>query len=112
MESNPLRGLFRVSSPRPKVVRAAPQPTEATENIYYEIPSRIMVKLLANPYMGDGTIHPDVHLIYIDEICGLFKLASLSKDVSKNKIFPLALRGRHYLGIRYWMTLEHGTGTD
>ena len=34
-------------------------------------------KLLANPYAGDGTLHPDMHLIYVDEVCGLFKLAGL-----------------------------------
>ena len=38
MESNPLRGLFRVSSPRPVEQRGAPQPTEPTENVYFEIP--------------------------------------------------------------------------
>ena len=32
-------------------------------------------QLLANPYVGDGTEHPDMHFIYVDEICGLFKLA-------------------------------------
>ena len=37
-------------------------------------------KLLANPYAGDGTVHPDVHLIYVDEISGLFKLGGLSRD--------------------------------
>ena len=31
MESNPLRGLFGVSSPRPVEPRFAPQPTEPTE---------------------------------------------------------------------------------
>ena len=31
MESNPLRGLFGVSSPRPVEQRVAPQPTEPTE---------------------------------------------------------------------------------
>ena len=65
MESNPLRGLFGVSSPRPEVVRATPQPSEPTENIYYEIPSGMLEKLLANPYAGDGTLHPDMHLIYV-----------------------------------------------
>ena len=30
MESDPLSGMFGVFSPRLKVVRAAPQPTEAT----------------------------------------------------------------------------------
>ena len=46
MESNPLRGLFGVSSPQPEVERVAPQPTAPTENIYYEIPSGMIEKLL------------------------------------------------------------------
>ena len=74
MENNPLRGLFGVSSPRPEAIRVSPQPTEPTENIYYEIPSGMIEKLLANPY--DGTTHHHYHLIYVDEICGLFKLVS------------------------------------
>ena len=77
MESNPLRGLFGVSSPRPVEQRVAPQPTEPTENIYFEIPSGMIEKLLANPFTGDGTLHPDLHLIYVDEVCGLFKLAGM-----------------------------------
>ena len=55
MESNPLRGLFGVSSPRLVEQRVAPQPTEPTENIEYEIPSGMIEQLLANPYAGDGT---------------------------------------------------------
>ena len=68
MESNPLRGLFGVSSPRPVEQRVAPQPTEPTknENVYFEIPSGMLEKLLANPFAGDGTMHPDEHLIYVD----------------------------------------------
>ena len=46
MENDPLRGFFGVSSPRPKEQRVAPQPTE---NIYIEIPSGMIEKLLANP---------------------------------------------------------------
>ena len=38
---------------------------------------------LANPYAGEGTEHPDMHLIYIEKICGLFKLAVLPEDISK-----------------------------
>src|SRR3990170_3155635 len=91
MENNPLRGLFRVSSPRPKAIRVAPQPTET---IYYEIPSGMLEKLLANLYAGDGMVHPDMHLIYIDEICGLFKLAGLCGDGVKKKVFPLSLEGK------------------
>ena len=55
MESNPLRGLFGVSSPRTVEQRVAPQPTEPTEhteneNVYSEIPSGMLEKLLANPF--------------------------------------------------------------
>ena len=52
MESNPLRGLFGVSSPRPVEQRVAPQPTESTEdeNVHFEIPSGMLEKLLANPF--------------------------------------------------------------
>ena len=93
METNPLRGLFGVSSPRPEEQRVAPQPTELYENIYFEIPSGMIEKLLANPFTGDGTLHPDEHLIYLDKVCGLFKLAGMPDDVIKKKVFPLSLKG-------------------
>ena len=80
MENNPLRGLFGVSSPRPEPQLATPEPTAPTENIEYEIPSGMIEQLLANPYAGDGTEHPDMHLIYVEQICGLFKLAGLPRD--------------------------------
>ena len=51
-------------------------------------------QLLANPYAGDRTEHPDMHLIYVDEICGLFKIASLPGDEAKKKVFPLSLKGK------------------
>jgi hypothetical protein len=78
-----------------------------TENIYYEIPLGMLEKLLANPYAGDGTIHPDMHLIYLDEICGLFKLASLSEDGVKKKVFPLSLERKALT----WYRILDGTGT-
>ena len=92
MENNPLRGLFGVSSPRPEVLRVATQPTKPTENIYYEIPLGMIEKLLANPYACDGTLHPDMHLIYVDEVCGLFKLVGLPEDEVKKKVSPLSLK--------------------
>ena len=95
MESNPLRGLFGVSSPRPVEQRVSPQPNEPTENenACFEIPLGMVEKLLANPFLGDGTKHPDEHLIYADEVCGLFKLAGVPGDVIKRKVFPLSLKG-------------------
>ena len=93
MESNPLRGLFGVSSPRLEAQRVAPQPTEPTENVPFEVPSGMLEKLLANPFGGDGTMHPDEHLIYVDEVCGLFKLAGIPDDVLERKVFPLSFKG-------------------
>jgi len=60
MKSKSLRGLFGVSSPRPVEQRVAPQPTEPTKNVnvYFEIHSGMIEKLLANPFRGDGTLHP------------------------------------------------------
>ena len=54
----------------------------------------MLEKLLANSYAGDGTVHPDMYLIYVDEICRLFKLADLSEDGVKKKVSPLSLEGK------------------
>ena len=80
-----MRDLFGVSSPCPEPQLVTPQPTEPTENVYFEIPLGMIEKLLANPYAGDGTLHPDMHLIYVDEVCGLFKLAGIPDDVVKRR---------------------------
>ena len=85
METNPLRGLFGVSSPRPEEQRVAPQPTELFENIYFDIPSGMIEKLLANPFVGDGTLHPNLHLMFVDEVCGLFKLAGMPMMLSRRR---------------------------
>src|SRR4051812_6591258 len=110
MESNPLRGLFRVSSPRPVEQRVAPQPTEPieNENIYFEIPSGMVEKLLANPF----ATHPDEHLIYVDEVCGLFKLAGMPDDVIKKRVFPLSLKGDALTWYRLCDDMGHGTTND
>ena len=92
MENNPLRGLFRVYSPRTEPQLATPQPTAPTENIEYEIPSGMIEQLLANPYAGDGIEHPDMHFIYVEQICGLFKLAGLPRDEVNKKVFLLSLK--------------------
>src|SRR3954467_8013721 len=109
MESNPLRGLFGVSAPRPVEQRVAFETTEPTEdeNVYFEIPSGMLEKLLANPFAGDGTKHPDEHLIYVDEVCGLFKLAGIPSDVIKKKVFTLSLKG----DALTWYRLFDDTGS-
>ena len=85
METNPLRGLFGVSSPQPVEQRVSPQPTEPTENIYFEIPLDMIEKLLTNPYARDGTLHPDMHLIYVDEVCGLLSLQVCPRMLSRRR---------------------------
>ena len=94
MENHPLRGLFVVSSPQPEPQLVASQPTAPTENIGYEIPSGMIEQLPGNPYARDGTEHPDMHLIYVDEICGLFKLEGLPRDKAKKKVFPSYFKGK------------------
>ena len=107
MENIPLRGLFGVSSPRLEPQLATPQPTAPIENIEYEILSGMVEQLLANPYAGDGTEHPDMHLIYVEQICGLFKLAGLPRDEVMKKVFPLSLKGKALT----WYRLCDDTGS-
>ena len=66
MENNPLRGLFRVSSPCPEPQLAICQHTAPTENIEHEIPLGMIEQPLANPYVGDGSEYPNMHLIYVE----------------------------------------------
>ena len=94
MESNPLRGLFGVSSPRTEEQIVSPQPAAPTENICFEFPLGMLEKLLANPFIGDGSSHPYLHLIYVDEVCGLFKLAGLPEDEVKKRVFPLSFKDK------------------
>jgi len=100
MAHHPFRGLFGVSSPRPEEQRVAPQPTARTENLCFEIPSGMIEKLLDNPFTADGTLHPDFHRIFVDEVCGLFKLAGMPEDVIKKKVFPLSLKGDALTWVR------------
>ena len=69
-----VRGIFTSTE------LVAPQRNAPTENIGYESTSGMIEQLLANPYAGDGTEHPDMHLIYVDEICVLFKFAGLAGE--------------------------------
>ena len=65
-----VRGIFTSSG----TTISYPQTTTPTEYIEYEIPSGMIEQLLANSCVGDGTEHLDMLLIYVDHICGLFKL--------------------------------------
>ena len=104
MNGHHLSGFFGACSPRTKNEEIVPQPTEPTENIYYKIHSGMLEKLLSNPY--DATTHPNYHLIFVDEVCGLFQLAGLSGDKVKKKVFPLSLEGKALMWYRLLDNIE------
>jgi hypothetical protein len=47
-----------------------------------------------NYYLGDGTVQPGDHLLFIHELCELFKCADTSTNQVKRKLFSLSLKGR------------------
>ena len=85
MENNPLRGLFGVSSPQPVEKRLTPQPTEPTKKVYFEIPSGMIQKLLANPFTGDGTLRPDLHLSMWMTFVDYFSLQVCPRMLSRRR---------------------------
>jgi hypothetical protein len=64
------------------------------ESIPFKIPMKIVERVMNNCYLGDGTVHPGDHLLFIHEICELFKCAGISTSQVKRKLFSLSLRGR------------------
>jgi hypothetical protein len=65
-----------------------------TKIIPFKIPMKIVERVLNNWYFGDGTVHPGDHLLFIHELCELFKCADISMDQVKRKLFSLSLKGR------------------
>ena len=93
MENNPLTGLFGVYSPRTEPKLVAPQPNAPTENIEYEIPLGMVEQLLANPYAGDGTEHPDKHLIYVMKFVDCLSL-QVYPEMKLRRRFPFIFDGK------------------
>ena len=87
---NSLSFLFGNATTTAKVVDELPP----TENDTFKIPTRIIDRVMDNYYVGDGTVHPGDHLLFIHELCGLFKCANITTDQVKNKLFSLSLKGR------------------
>src|SRR3954447_22441971 len=57
--------------------------------------------VMNNRYSGDGTVHPGDHLLFIHELCELFKCAGITMDQVKRKLFPLSLKDK----AREWYKL-------
>src|ERR1041385_350112 len=87
MDTSTLGSLFM--GKRPTTVVVTPTPTKI---VPYKIPSGIFNYVLANRYAGDR--HPGDHLLYLSQLCSLFKLAGVSRDFVMRKLFSLSLKDK------------------
>ena len=84
MESYTAGFMFGNGSSTTHVVeRSSP----STELVPFEIPIGIIDRVMDNRYAGDGTVHPGDHLLYIKELCGLFKIAAVSRELIMRNYF-------------------------
>ena len=90
MEKSPFASLFGNNTADADVVDEAPP----VPRIPFKIPMKIVESFVNNCYYGDGTVHPGEHLLFIHELCGLFKCAGISTDQVKKKLFSLSLKGK------------------
>src|SRR4051812_47122888 len=74
---------------RPTTVVVTPTPTEI---VPYKIPTGIIDYVLANRYTGEG--HPGEHLLYLSQLCSLFKLASVTMEFIMKKLFSVSLKDK------------------
>src|SRR3954466_961381 len=74
---------------RPTTLEVTPTPTEI---VPYEIPSGIIDHVLANRYSGEG--HPGEQLLYLSQLCSLFKLAGVTMEFVMKKLFSISLEDK------------------
>jgi hypothetical protein len=70
---------------------------------------KIVERAMDNCYLGDVTVHPGDHLLFIHELCKLFKCAGISMNRVKKKLFSLSLKGR---AAEWYKTLKDGRPVD
>ena len=70
-----------------------------TKIVPYKIPSGIIDYVLANSYTGEG--HPGEHLLYLSQLCSLFKLAGVTMEFVMKKLFSVSLKDK----ASYWYKL-------
>jgi hypothetical protein len=75
----------------------------------FKIPMKIVERAMNNCYLGDGTVLPGDHLLFIHELCELFKCAGISMKKVKRKLFSLSLKGR---AMEWYKTLKDGRPID
>src|ERR1041384_4965386 len=74
---------------RPTTVVVTPTPTEI---VPYKIPPGIIDYVLANRYTGEG--HPGEHLLYLSQLCSLFKLVGVTMEFVMKKLFSISLKDK------------------
>src|ERR1044072_1175881 len=87
MDSSAVSSLLVRS--RPTTVVPTPTPTEI---VPYKIPSGIVDYVLANRYTGEG--HLGEHLLYLSQLCSLFKLAGVTMEFVMKKLFSVSLKDK------------------
>jgi hypothetical protein len=90
MENSPFGSLFG-NNTASVTVEDEPPPAQLDP---FKIPMKIVERVMNNCYLGDGAIHPGDHLLFIHELCELFKCAGISSSQVKRKLFALSLKGR------------------
>ena len=105
MERSSLQFLFGKSTTTATVVDEAP----GEEVIPYKIPMKIIERVMDNRYEGDGTVHPGDHLLFLHELCGLFKCAGIAMDEVRKKLFSISLSGK---AAHWYKLLDNGDSLE
>jgi hypothetical protein len=90
MEKSPFGSLFGNTTAS---ITAVDEPPHAQLDPF-KIPMKIVEHVMNNCYSGDGTVHPGDHLLFMHELCELFKCAGILSSQVKRKLFSLSLKGR------------------
>src|SRR4051812_46443662 len=101
MESSYIDSLFGLATTAVMVEKVAP-PAEPEP---FKIPMKIAERVMNNCYYGDGTVHPGDHLLFLHELCKLFKCAGISMDQVRKKLFSISLRGK---AAEWYKLLKNG----
>jgi hypothetical protein len=94
MENSPFGFLFGNTSTTTAAHAEEPPPPPPAEIDPFKIPMKIVGRIMDNYYSGDGTVHLGDHLLFIHELCELFRCAGISPIQVKKKLFSLSLKGR------------------
>jgi hypothetical protein len=93
MENSPFGFLFGNTTTTTAAHAEEPPLPQPTKIDPFKIPMKIVGHIMDNCYSGDGTIHPGDHLLFIHELCELFRCAGISSSQVKKKLFSLSLKG-------------------